>query len=355
MQVRVENIYYLLCYAWRHLEARDLVEVDAIRGRKPEELLARVLAACCRGLLRQGLDRAYQEEVDDLRRPRGKPNIAVSLARALPRRGVLHCAFDDLSEDVLHNRLVKAALRRVSRLSSLGSALRDEVIGVLRGFGAVSDVELTLQDFRRVQLHSNVRRYRFVLHVAELVFRTVLLDQRTGNWSFYSFTGNEQEMGHLFQAFVRTFLEREQRTFPTVTAPQVPWDVAGDDQGLLPRMNTDIVLRRPGQVAVIETKCYGQPLVQAHGGRPTLRAKDVYQLASYVSNLAAKEKDPVEGVLLYAVDEERMPRMTTFALTGRRCSIATLNLNEPWSSIHAALIAVVDGLAAETAGVRAAG
>jgi 5-methylcytosine-specific restriction endonuclease McrBC regulatory subunit McrC len=153
--------------------------------------------------------------------------------------------------------------------------------------------------------------------------------------------GDEREMGLLFQDFVRTFLEREQRTFPSVSAPKVRWDLAGDDGGLLPSMNTDIVLRRPGQTVVIETKCYGEPFVTSRSGRATLRSKDVYQLASYVANLGASSPTPVEGVLLYAVDDERVPLLTSFQLGGRAFHIATLNLDTEWSKIEAALLQLV--------------
>ena len=68
MQVRVENLYFLLCYAWELFEERDLVDVATDEVRTAEELFARVLVNATRRLLRQRLDRGYREEVDDLRR-----------------------------------------------------------------------------------------------------------------------------------------------------------------------------------------------------------------------------------------------------------------------------------------------
>ena len=44
MAVPVQNIYYLLRYAWKRLEAHDLVDVDAIPGNRIANLLGKVLA-----------------------------------------------------------------------------------------------------------------------------------------------------------------------------------------------------------------------------------------------------------------------------------------------------------------------
>ena len=41
MSVSVQNIYYLLCYAWDRLEARSLVDVSSIPGTASRICLAR--------------------------------------------------------------------------------------------------------------------------------------------------------------------------------------------------------------------------------------------------------------------------------------------------------------------------
>ena len=43
MAIPLENVYYLLCYAWNRLDARDRVDVSAIPGNRIENLLAKVL------------------------------------------------------------------------------------------------------------------------------------------------------------------------------------------------------------------------------------------------------------------------------------------------------------------------
>jgi 5-methylcytosine-specific restriction enzyme subunit McrC len=341
VQVRVDNLYYLLCYAWNELDARSLVQVGQVDGQSPEKLFARVFVVAANQLLRRRLDRGYLEERDEMRRPRGKVLVAPTVGRGLSSRGFVECSADELTEDVVHNRLIKATALALLRLASIIGPHRSELVQIVRALSGVSTIRATPADFRRCQLHSNLRHYRFLLHVGELVHRCVLIDARSGAVTFQSFAGDEQAMGALFEAFLREFLKREQTTFGDVARRQVPWALEGDHAHLLPTMNTDIVLRRPGLRVVVEAKCYRNPTVARRSGGEALRSKDVYQLLSYVTNLkAAHPADDVQGVLVYAVDEERLPR-AHFALQGRRIGVFPVNLNRPWSEIHACLLELV--------------
>lgn len=344
MQVRVENLYFLLAYAWGHFEERDLVEISATNARTAEELFARVLLTAVRRLLRQRLDRGYREDVDELRRPRGKIHIARSAARGAELRGVLECCFDDTTEDVLHNRLLKATVMRLSTVDGLSSDLRHGLVSMAREMPTVTDIAIYANDFHRVQLNSNLRRYRLAMNVCALLHRCLLPDERTGRWHFRSFAGNEREMGLLFESFVREFLAREQRVFPSVKRTQIRWLVEGDTNGLLPGLNTDITLRRPGHSVVIETKCYGAPLVHGQFGKATLRSKDICQLVAYLANFRT-DGNRLAGVLLYAVDRPIVPA-TKMRLLEHEVHVLELNLNQSWQEIDHALRNIVRVLAA---------
>lgn len=350
MQVRIENLYFLLCYAWGHLDERDLVEVVADDARTAEELFARVLLTASRRLLRQRLDRGYRENIEDLRRPHGKIHFARTAARAAEIRGFLECAFDDLTEDVLHNRIIKTTVRRLSTVEGLATELRHGLFAIAQEMPTVADVPISAQDFQRVQLHSNLRRYRLALNVCSLLHRCLLPDERPGHWQFRSFAGDEREMGLLFESFVREFLTREQRVFPTVERTRIRWMVEGETNGLLPSLMTDITLRRPGHSVVVETKCYGAPLVSGRfGSSATLRSGDVSQLVAYLANFRS-DGDLLTGVLLYAVDQPTVPP-TRIRLLGFDVRVLELNLNQPWQALDRSLRGLSSVLAADASEV----
>ncbi|MFN9944925.1 MAG: 5-methylcytosine restriction system specificity protein McrC, partial [bacterium] len=103
-------------------------------------------------MLRQRLDRGYRADVDDLRRPRGKIHFARTAARGVEVRGVLECGFDDTTEDVLHNRIIKATVKRLAMVDGLSKELRHGLLTIAREMPTVADVPISAQDFQRVQL-----------------------------------------------------------------------------------------------------------------------------------------------------------------------------------------------------------
>ena len=108
-------------------------------------------------------------------------------------------------------------------------------------------------------------------------------------------------MGALFEAFVRNFLRREQTTFD-VSTPKVPWDlesIGGSDPAWLPEMRTDITLTNASRRVVVETKYYATPYQSRYGSKKLISGH-LYQLLTYLSQLAAGGGIKPIGVLLYA-------------------------------------------------------
>ena len=75
MQIPIQNIYYLLCYAWNKLEESEIVNVNEIDSTELIDLFAKVLSNSCSRLLKQGLDRYYVEHEDVIMGIKGKFNF----------------------------------------------------------------------------------------------------------------------------------------------------------------------------------------------------------------------------------------------------------------------------------------
>jgi len=55
--IPIQNLYYLLCYAWNRLDEAELVNVGREDILTPQDLFAKVLIAGANRLLKKGLDR----------------------------------------------------------------------------------------------------------------------------------------------------------------------------------------------------------------------------------------------------------------------------------------------------------
>ena len=120
-------------------------------------------------LIRSGVDRGYREVQEDLSGIRGKIAVGETVKRALRARGQVTCEFEELSHDVLHNRILRSTLRSLLRLPDLDSNVRAQVRNAYTKLDGVTVVRLNRRLFQQVQLDRNRRYYRFLLSVCWLI------------------------------------------------------------------------------------------------------------------------------------------------------------------------------------------
>ena len=94
-KIPIQNIYYLLCYAWNKLAERDIVSVEGLDSTNLLDLLAKVLAGGLDHLFKRGLDRGYLTYYEDSRCLKGKIHFAPSVKRNLFSKAQVHCGFDE--------------------------------------------------------------------------------------------------------------------------------------------------------------------------------------------------------------------------------------------------------------------
>ena len=346
MRVPVENIYYLLCYAWDLIEEGRLVDVGTEKfNERPVNLFAKVLNDGVARLISRGLNRDYLAVHGDVRGLKGRLDLATTVRRNLLLNGMTHCAFDELSYDVPQNRILKATLRGLTLVPGLDTDEKRRTERLYGKLNEVADVRLTASLLRTVQIHRNNRAYKFLLNVCRIIHQNLLVNEEEGTAQFHDFREDEQQMGLVFQKFVRAFCERE--THYAVSAPRIDWfgaEARGADLGRLPGMHTDFVLRSDERTIIVDTKFYKEPLSTRFGERRRVRSANLYQIFAYVMNQAAAapadEPDP-EGWLLYAAAKGDFD--FRFELMGRPVRACSIDLSQDWRKIERDLRILVNG------------
>ncbi len=342
-RIPIANIYYLFCYAWDRFEEAQSIGLGGIESPDLPNLLAKVLVAGTRTLLRRGIDRGYQPTVEALGTVRGRIELNGSLMLKVQRAPRLVCEFDELSYDVHHNRVLKASLLRLSRAQTLDRHLAHELRLTARRFQGVADIRLRRSDFARVSLHRNNAHYDLVLRIAELAYDCLLPDPLGDGFRFADVLRDERKMAGVFEAFVRNFYRAEQAKF-RVEPLQVPWDarpVSVGEGDRLPSMRTDIFLRSKSRQIIIDTKYYAEAL-QEHRGVESFRSGNLYQLYAYLKH--GEAADPtlsgVEGMLLYPQVGRSIA--AKYDIQGHGVTIATVDLAAPWREIAARLLSLIE-------------
>lgn len=341
-RIPIANIYYLLCYAWSHVDERDVVRREELEKlQSVYDLLGKVLAAGTFRLIRRGIDRGYREVHEDLAGIRGKIEVGETVKRAISARGRLICSFEEMSHDVLHNRILRSTLGCLLRLSNLDSDVYTEVRNAYITLDDIRVVRLSRRLFRQVQIDRNRRYYRFLLSVCRLIHEQLLTNDQSGEVKFVDFS--EDRMEKLYEDFIIGFYTREQERFQVNHRGRaIAWSDEGtqdEHRSKLPRMEADVILEAADRRIIMDAKYYREAFGGRYGGK--LHSANLYQLLAYLRNReATREPGPRhEGILLYPTVDDSL--RVDVCLEGFSIRARSIDLAQDWRNIHRDMLKLI--------------
>lgn len=347
MSVPIRNVYYLLCYAWDHVEESDLVDAAALdEFTEAQDLFGKLLAEGTFRLLRRGIDRSYREFTEEIPGIRGKLELGQTIKRASLARSRTVCTRVNLSRDVLHNRILRSSLGALLTGSSLSDDVREDVALAHRELEGIQEIRLSGQAFRRVQLDRNMRMYRFLLGVCRLIHESLLVDEHSGEHRFSDFRNDDTKMWKLFEDFVLEFYRREQDRFRVLGQTRIEWHDAWAPEpshlDRVPSMQADVILESPRRRIVLDAKFYSEPFAARFGARK-LHSGNLYQLLAYLENRQGIESQGPrhEGILLYPTVDESV--RVDVQLNGFPVQARSVDLNQPWPEVHRDMLHIIQG------------
>lgn len=340
-QIPIQNIYYLLCYAWGRLEEGELKAVENVECKTLQELFAKVLINGTKRLIKRGLNRNYQARFEEEASLRGRIAFTPSVRGLSWTKGRMVCEFTELSYDTIPNRILKTTMRNLMFTSGISAEHKDELRGLLRVLHEVSSVRISRKLFRRIQYHQNLRDYRLLMNICELIHESLMPTEEAGMSTFRNFVRDPKKMPALFEAFVYNFYQHELPAHK-VGKSSFEWQKkSGDAEALarLPTMNTDVELERGEELTVLDCKYYKEAFT-SNWGTERYKTPNLYQLYAYIMNkqIESPEKK-VSGMLLYP--EVQQSFTDHFVLQGHSVTIASINLDQPWKEIHNDLLSLV--------------
>ncbi len=280
----------------------------------------------------------------DISGVRGQIEFGPSINEMLFPQGKTRCRVDELTHDVLHNRLVKSTMQHLRATTELDSGLHTELGAALRHFREVRDLpRLTPRQFSKVELHRNNSFYRFLLNICELITHNLLVTEDTGQVRFPDLLRDDVQMSRIFEKFVRNFYRREHDDF-RAASHRLQWNAQGHaaDLNMLPSMLTDITLTGRDRLIVIDTKYYQRTLQSGQwDGDGSVHSAHLYQLYAYLNAYRRREgaNRQIEGMLLYPTIDHEL--RLNYEIDGFRMQVCTVDLGRDWLGIEEELIGMV--------------
>lgn len=344
MKIPVQNIYYLLCYAWDKLDEKDRVSVSVDNNTELIDLFAKVLANATKLLLKRGIDKSYVDHTEEIVGLKGKVELGQTLKANLLYKQRTICTYDKFSSDIITNSILVSTISRLVRTRGLDKVLNRELVILNRALSDIPQIEITSSTFKQVRLHRNNRFYGFIINVCQIIHESTLPTEEKGIYSFSDFSRDDKKMNQLFESFIRNFYKIEQRKYTIVKKERISWQFDCTDSESnehLPIMETDITLENDTEKIIIDAKYY-QESMTVNFGNEKIKSANLYQLFSYLMNQrgASPKNSKATGILLY-------PTVNTeynfsYQYQEHPIQIRTINLNQDWRKIYQRLMEIIN-------------
>ena len=337
-EIPIQNIYYMLSYAYNNLKINQDILRESETFENIHDLFARILIEAINSLIRRGFYKEYIVKNEDTSSLKGKINISESIKRRTTIYKKLNCQYDEFSSDVLFNQIIKTTMNNLIRINALDRKLKKDLKKLRPFFNNVDSIDLNKQVFKSLMWHKNNKYYSLPITICELIFLMELPDDNNiGKIHFKDFIKqHERELANLFENFVFNFYKKEFKQLK-IYKPFINWDLDDtfqEEKGVeyLPNMRTDIVLEYGDKQLIIDTKFYKKILSSFHE-KARLHSPNLYQIYSYVNN--SDFDGEIMGMLLYAALEDEKSRKIDYKykIHDKIIQIKTLDLNQDWKKI----------------------
>ena len=339
----IQNVYVMLAYAFRAIKAKSISRVGRENFDNLHDLLAEILIRGMNSQIKRGLHQDYLSRTEELSTVRGRIDIAQTVNRRAHSRGRVVCNFDEYLPDTPHNQALKSAISLLIRRGNISKARQVSLRRLLPYLEDVALVPPTSVRWDELHYHRANASYRLLLGVCELIVLGLLPNEDDGDMKLESWFSDEA-MSTLYERFLREYFVLHHPEL-SPSAPLIDWAVSdGIASGLhqLPKMRTDLTLRKGANRLIIDAKYYGKSMqTNRFSAKSTVNSANLYQILTYVKNEDVKQTGNVAGLLLYAkTDGFEQPELDV-VVQGSRIGAQTLDLNKPWVEVRAQLDALV--------------
>ena len=328
-KIGVPKLLSLACYAFDRvkLQPRD---VDFPEETALPDFLALALTSAARRAFSRGLLHGYLVREEALYAVRGRIRFDEQIRRRFGIPLPVEVRYDEFTDDITANRLVKAAARRLGRMQLRVPAAHNGLGRIAATLDNVSLAEFSPKDVPVVEFDRLNAHYREVVALSRMILRHSEYQAERGQAAVRA-PGFLVDMNQLFQEFVTVALREElgvpkdrfgESAIDTLDVPEL------GERGRV-HLRPDLVWRDGDRCVFVGDAKYKQIDYKNIKGIDERRVRnaDIYQMLAYVTALNLPG-----GLLVYAKGEAdtaiyQIRNSGTVRHSGKRLEVAALDLS----------------------------
>lgn len=342
-EIRKRLVHMLAVALDLKIETGRMTELDWQRETLLE-ILIRVFCDKLTEAVRRGMPRRYTLHEDDLPTLRGSLDIPRTFSRHIANPGRLACRYNELSEDIAINRIMKATIAHLARMSrNATNVQRLRELAFI--YAEVADVQVPALRWEEVVIDRTNSAWQELFGMAKMFLRNRY--QTTSGGSGQG-TALLFEMNALFEEYIGRLVTRAlagSEYSVTLQGGRLFCLTSLDDDRAVFQTKPDILIWRTGQVAhVIDTK-WKRISDRIDDPKQGVSQADVYQMMAYAHLYKAtrltllyphhRELGDEDGIRarFRVMGQETVLETASFDISSRVCSVDRI-LNQILANIH---------------------
>jgi len=334
--IRISNIYHMLAYAFRSINAGEISLLGNEEFENLHELFAHIIITNVQKQIKRGLPRRYVMQSEELSNLRGKIDIQSSVRAMTMIRHRLVCVYDEFTEDTPGNRLIKCAIIYLLRQKDVSSERIHNLSFLYSSLSTIADVRY----IRAPQQRAGGAEYVILINICQFLLDGMLM-KTNGGYKMQEWLSDEA-MSSLYERFLLEYFRRH-HTRLNARSTRIEWDME-DVPTNMPEMRSDIFLTYGGKSLIIDAKFY-KITMSLNYSKKTFHSHNLYQIYTYVKNEDRLSDGSVSGMLLYAKTDEDITPDSDSVIGGNPISVKTLDLSQSFTGIQSQLERIAARLA----------
>jgi len=166
----VTNAFEMLRYMYPEIKSKRFGAIDLSLCTSLKEMYALVIATWCASIAKEGLYKEYvTREAEEMVSPQGQIDVQQTITQQTQIRGALICNYDELSDNIYLNHILKGTLLYYLYNSDINNSIKTIIQKTLQMFNGVDYVDLMNIKWKDVKYNNNTMRYKHLLEVCKNV------------------------------------------------------------------------------------------------------------------------------------------------------------------------------------------
>lgn len=337
----------MLAYAFSSLKSQGIKKLETEEFENIAELFSEILTQGIEYQFRRGFSKNYVLKTESLSTLRGKIEVNESIKRQSFLRRKLTCSFDEFSENIYLNQILKSTVSVLLRSEAVSPPRRKKLRNATELLSDVDSLNVYGIDWKRAEraLNRSNITYAPLISICEMTIKGLLQTESKGKTRLSNFL-DEQSMHSLYEKFLLNYYRKEHETL-NAKPSEINWQCfPNPNQSMLPSMRSDVTLMSERKILILDAKYYKHNTSKRYeNSAEKIHSGNLYQIFTYVKNKAIQYSSfEVSGMLLYARTNDEAQPDEEYTMSGNNISVKTLDLNSEFSIIRQKLDQIAESL-----------